>query len=154
MLKRFLTKSCVALALVSCALLHPVAYAADDNSPVGYWESFDDRTHTPKAIIQIFTNPDSSLSGKIVKKLVETGGDTCGHCTGALHNAPFKGLVILSGMKPVDNAWEGGSIMDPASGKVYHCRMKVARDQLEVRGFIGVSLFGRSQIWKRVSAPG
>ncbi|GBR46817.1 MULTISPECIES: DUF2147 domain-containing protein [Neokomagataea] len=154
MLKRFFTHSCAALALCCATLFYAPAYAADEGSPVGFWQSTDEHTNTPKAIIQIYKNADGSLSGKIVKKLVPAGGDTCGNCKGPLHNAPFVGLPILSDMKAVKNTWEGGSIIDPANGQTYHCHMQLFHDKmLEVRGYVGMPMFGRSQIWKRVSAP-
>lgn len=154
MLNRILVKSCTALALLGAVLLHTPAHAADENSPIGFWQSVDEHTNTPKAIIQIFANADGTLSGKIVKKLLPAGGDTCSKCQGPLHDAPFIGLPILTGMKAVDKTWEGGSIIDPANGKTYHCHMQVFHgQQLEVRGYVGMPMFGRSQIWKRVSAP-
>ncbi|MBN1327649.1 MAG: DUF2147 domain-containing protein, partial [Candidatus Cloacimonetes bacterium] len=47
--------------------------------------------------------------------------------------------------------WKGGTIYDPESGKTYSCTMKLSGDQLEIRGFIGISLLGRTEVWSRIS---
>ena len=60
-------------------------------------------------------------------------------------------MVIMDGMKAKGDAYEGGHIVDPDNGEIYQCKIKLdaTGNKLEVRGFIGVSLFGRSQIWMR-----
>lgn len=71
-----------------------------------------------------------------------------------LRNRPIIGLAILSGMTyEGDGTWSGGTIYDPANGKTYKAKMSLegtADATLEVRGFIGVSLFGRTTTWRRV----
>ena len=61
-------------------------------------------------------------------------------------------MTIVKGMKQNGDKYDGGKILDPEEGKVYKCKMTLneAGDQLEVRGYIGISLIGRSQIWTRV----
>jgi uncharacterized protein (DUF2147 family) len=60
-------------------------------------------------------------------------------------------MTILSGLKRTDSGWEDGEILDPNKGKVYRAKAKLVDGgrQLEVRGFIGVALFGRTQTWIR-----
>lgn len=69
----------------------------------------------------------------------------------ALRDRPLDGLVIMSGFKYDGKAkWSGGTIYDPNSGKTYKCTLRlVDRDTLKVRGYIGVSLFGRNDTWTR-----
>jgi uncharacterized protein (DUF2147 family) len=69
----------------------------------------------------------------------------------ALRNRPLVGLNIFSGFKyDEDGIWSGGRIYDPNSGNTYRCKIELLDpDTLKVRGFIGVSLFGRTEIWKR-----
>lgn len=134
----------VALALT---LLSPLALAED--SPVGVWKNIDDVTHQAKALIQI-SEDNGELSGKIVK-LLHRPEAVCDKCSGALKDRPVMGMTILWGLKKEGGAWSGGKILDPSSGKVYSARMKLldAGRKLEVRGFLGISLLGRSQIWER-----
>ena len=60
-------------------------------------------------------------------------------------------MVILSGMKQKGDSWEGGKILDPASGKIYSAKVTTIDGgrKLEVRGFMGFSLLGKTQVWTR-----
>ena len=61
-------------------------------------------------------------------------------------------MTILWGLKDEGEAWKGGQILDPDNGKTYRCKMTVSDDgrELDVRGYIGISLIGRTQTWLRV----
>jgi uncharacterized protein (DUF2147 family) len=69
-----------------------------------------------------------------------------------LKNRPLLGLVFMQGFKYDDeNKWDDGKIYDPESGKTYSCYMKMASaNAMEVKGYIGFSLIGKSQTWTRV----
>ena len=71
-----------------------------------------------------------------------------------LQKRPIMGLELLSGFVfDGDDEWEDGDIYDPKSGKTYSCYMKFTddtQDKLKVRGYIGVSLLGRTTYWTRV----
>jgi hypothetical protein len=64
---------------------------------------------------------------------------------------PVQGMTILSGLKPEGSEWAGGEVLDPASGKVYRARIKLADAgrKLEMRGYVGVPTLGRTQVWLR-----
>jgi len=65
---------------------------------------------------------------------------------------PLLGMVMVWGFTySGDNLWENGFIYDPRDGKTYKCKMTLKKkDVLDVRGFIGVSLFGKTNTWTRV----
>ncbi len=70
-------------------------------------------------------------------------------------NQKVMGLKILDGFKFSGDQWDGGSIYDPKNGKTYSCKMSLKKelgkpDVLKVRGFIGISLFGRTEEFTRV----
>ena len=69
----------------------------------------------------------------------------------ALRDRPIQGLVFMTGFRyDGDGKWKGGKVYDAESGKTYSCKMTLKdRDTLEIRGYIGVSLLGRNQTWKR-----
>ncbi|SMD15568.1 DUF2147 domain-containing protein [Pedobacter nyackensis] len=68
-----------------------------------------------------------------------------------LRSKPIVGLEILKNFVFDDGRWTGGTIYDPKSGKTYKCNMKLnGKDELDMRGYIGFSLLGRTEIWKRV----
>ncbi len=71
----------------------------------------------------------------------------------ALHSRPIIGLRIFEGFEYAGNGlWRNGTIYDPANGKTYSCKIRLEKDgSLKVRGFIGISLLGRNEIWTRVA---
>lgn len=70
-----------------------------------------------------------------------------------LRARPIMGLEILSGFEDAgDGRWQGGEIYDPSNGKTYKCKMRLEDDTLHVRGFVGISLLGRTTEWTRVEA--
>lgn len=130
-------------------------YALTTSSPIGYWKTIDDVTGQAKSIIQIYATSDQTLSGKVVQIFPKPGEDqnkVCEACKGDKHNQKIVGMVILEGMKLNGDKWDGGHILDPKNGKTYRCTFKLIKNgaNLEVRGYIGVSVFGRSQVWERV----
>jgi uncharacterized protein (DUF2147 family) len=146
---RTLRKLVVASALFASA----ATTFALSTSPVGTWKTLDENTGQPKALIQISENADGTLSGVLVKGL-EQGANPqprCTKCTDERKDQRLWGMTIVRSMKHDGDVWDGGNILDPESGKVYRCRMSLADDgqQLVVRGYIGVSLLGRSQTWMR-----
>ncbi len=122
-------------------------------SPVGTWTTIDDKTKKPKSVVEIFEARDGTLSGRVVEILHSDRGPNpvCDQCSGDLKNKPVKGMVILWGVRRKGNVWEGGQILDPASGKVYSVKLTPVEGgrKLDVRGFMGFSLLGRTQTWTR-----
>ena len=127
-------------------------------SPIGYWKTIDDVTGKPKAIVQISEAKDKTLVGQILKIYPEPGFDqneTCAACPGSKHNQRIVGMTILEGLaQNTDqaNEWNNGKILDPKNGKEYRCLIQTVDNgqKLNVRGYIGIALFGRSQTWIRV----
>ncbi len=143
----FKTISAAALAVLVAAPLAAVA----QETPVGLWKTIDDETKQARSLVRI-TEKDGVLSGKIEKILDAGKADAkCNLCTDARKDQPIQGMVILTGLKKFDAEWGEGQILDPNNGKLYKSKAKVLEGgkKLEVRGFVGVSLLGRSQIWVR-----
>ena len=146
---------CWRLAFLVCVLsLAPssaVAAPSDHSSPVGLWRTIDDKTGQPRSVVRIYEQ-NGELFASVVKGL--TPGDqgrTCSKCTDERKNQPLLGMVIIRRMKPVDGEYRGGDILDPDNGSVYRCKLRLEDNgrTLKVRGYLGVSLFGRSQTWER-----
>ncbi len=140
------------LLLIVCFLMAFSSLAYADSSPVGLWKTIDDATNKPRSLIRI-SDKNGELIAIIEKGLLpdDSPNDTCDKCTGERKGKPLIGMIIMDGMKAKGDALEGGHILDPDNGKVYKCKIKLdsTGKQLEVRGFIGFSLLGRSQIWMR-----
>ncbi|CAN7165521.1 DUF2147 domain-containing protein [Bosea sp. LjRoot237] len=146
-----LLKQSAAFALTVVAALASSAAWADNASPVGLWRNVDDVSGKPRALIRI-SEANGALQGKIEKVfLAANESPTCTKCEGALKNAPVIGLVILSGLKKDGAEFTGGRILDPDNGKTYSSKIYLTDGgkRLNVRGFVGISMLGRSQIWQR-----
>jgi len=152
--------SCWIRALVAasfCTSLITAAHAQDnaaaEATPVGTWETIDDHTGQPKALVQITQEADGTLSGKILRGLGPTDDPTrrCTACTDSRKDQLILGMTIIEGMKQDGTNWDQGHILDPENGKLYKCKMHVedGGNSLVVRGYIGFSLLGRSQTWRR-----
>ena len=143
----------VLMALVA-TFVTGVAFA--QATPVGLWKSIDDETKTEKSLIRI-TEAGGVVGGRIEKLL---GADAkqdavCEECTDDRKGKPIVGMTIIRGVKKnaeTDGLWDGGTILDPNNGKTYKLRLKPSVDgkKLEVRGYIGAPMLGRTQTWFRV----
>ena len=147
------------LYLAAALLLIPgqpcPAVAADTSSPIGEWKTFDDKTGQARAIVRIYEQ-DGKLFGKIERSFTPGAENrVCAVCSDDRKNRPMLGLVIIRNMTRTDDGYGGGDILDPDSGSVYRCKLHVEDGgaKLLVRGFIGISLLGRTQTWERQSSP-
>ncbi|MGZ9710688.1 DUF2147 domain-containing protein [Glaciimonas sp. GNP009] len=141
------------MSILAAGLLLAFCATAQTTSPVGLWKNIDDSTGKPKALIRI-TESGGELSGKIEKLFREPNEEAnpkCVKCEGDNKDKPIVGLTMLQGMKADGAEYSGGTILDPANGKVYKSKMSLLDDgkKLSVRGYIGVPLLGRSQTWVR-----
>jgi uncharacterized protein (DUF2147 family) len=140
--------------LILLVLLISFSMFADLMSPVGRWKTIDDATGEEKSIVQIWIE-DGVLFGKIDSLFIKEGEDpypVCDECKGENKDKPILGMTIVWNMKEGKEYWQGGKILDPENGKVYGCKLKVIENgkKLEMRGFLGISLLGRTQYWIRV----
>ena len=139
------------VCLVSGACL-----AGEQMSPVGRWKTFDEETGKAKSIVRVADNR-GVLDGRIENLLdPEDPPDAlCELCTGERHGQKVIGLRILGNLRQAPGnpgKWEGGEILDPENGKTYRASLILSSDgrRLDVRGYIGTPLLGRTQIWQRV----
>lgn len=116
----------------------------------GTWITQDDETGKKKSEVLIYKE-NGKLYGKITKLLLEEDqGKKCIKCKGTNKDQPIEGLVIIKALEFDDESWDDGTILDPKSGKVYDCSIGFENDNtLKVRGYLGFSLLGRTQIWLR-----
>jgi len=117
----------------------------------GKWKTIDDETGKPKSIVEIFKKSDGKYYGRIVQLLAKPEHETCVKCSDDRKNKPLVGLEIIRGLKKDGEEFTGGNITDPKNGKTYKCTItKDGTEKLNVRGYIGFSLIGRSQTWYKV----
>jgi uncharacterized protein (DUF2147 family) len=136
---------------LSLAALAASAGPADSNSPVGTWRTIDDKTGKTRSIVQVYEQ-GGELFARVEQDLTAVGATAlCTRCKDERKDQPLVGLVFMRHMKLDDGEYRGGDILDPDNGSIYRCKLRLEDNgrKLKVRGFIGVSLFGRSQTWER-----
>lgn len=116
----------------------------------GKWKTIDDETKQAKSIVEIYKKGDQYY-GKVSQLLIKPANPNCTECKDDRKNKPILGLEIIRGLKKEGNEFTGGTITDPKTGKTYKCTIKREGDKLNVRGYLGISAFGRTQTWQKVN---
>ena len=141
------------LALLLAVPLLGVSTGVLAQSPVGTWTTVDDKTQRPKSVVEIYETRDGTLAGRVNEILQSDRGPNplCDKCSGNNKDKPVKGMVMLWGVNKKGSSWEGGKILDPATGKIYSVKMTPidGGKKMQVRGFMGFSLLGKTQVWIR-----
>ena len=135
-----------ALVVLTGVLAANPAMSAD--SLAGKWKTVDDKSGKVESEVQLYEE-GGKLFGKIVS-LSEPKDDkgkpkTCTKCTGADKDKPIVGLVIVRGLSASGDRYKGGTILDPADGKIYKAELWAEDGKLKVRGYLGV--FYKTQTW-------
>lgn len=128
--------------------------AAQSASPAGLWKTYSDRTGAADGLVRI-VDEHGEFVGRVEKVFSppnESPNPLCEKCSGELRDRPVVGMTILRGVRHAKDGYSEGTILDPDEGKTYRCKLtlKEAGHRLEVRGFLGLPLFGRTQVWTRV----
>ena len=145
-------KKLIALIIVALQSTAALAQAPESRaSPVGSWKTIDDKTGQPRGIVRVYES-DGRYFARIERSLTSgEDGRTCTACTDERKDQPLIGLAIMRNVKLENGEYGGGDILDPNTGSVYRCSFKLedGGNTLLVRGYLGVSLFGRTQKWLR-----
>ncbi|GEN76251.1 DUF2147 domain-containing protein [Chryseobacterium hagamense] len=116
----------------------------------GKWKTIDDETKQAKSIVEIYKKGDQYY-GKVYQLLIKPANPNCTECKDDRKNKPILGLEIIRGLRKDGNEFTDGTITDPKTGKTYKCTIKRDGDKLNVRGYLGISAFGRTQTWQKVN---
>ncbi len=136
--------------ILTLLLFAPLSFAAD--GPVGLWKTIDDKTNKPRSLVRI-VEENGEYKGIVEKGLREDDNPerVCEKCDAPRKNQKIQGMTFMWGLKKDGNEFKGGEILDPENGKIYRCKMKLidSGKKLDVRGYIGIALIGRTQTWWR-----
>ena len=122
------------------------------NTILGKWKSFDDKTKEAKSIVEIFERA-SKIYGRIIKTFPKPGANAdpiCSKCPqeDSRFNKKIIGMEIITDLTQDEDEFTDGQILDPEIGKIYKCKLWVKNGELQVRGYLGP--FYRTQTWQRM----
>jgi uncharacterized protein (DUF2147 family) len=140
-------KKLVVIILVLCS----VNFYGQNHGVTGKWNTIDDATGKAMSVVEIFEH-NNKIYGRVIEILnPKNRTKTCVNCPGDDHNKPILGLTIIKGLVKDGSEYNDGKILDPKSGKLYKCYIELESvDKLKVRGYLGISLIGRTQYWERI----
>lgn len=142
-------------SLVAVACICAAGLASAQMTPVGAWHTVDDVTKEIKSLV-VISDVGGSLNGRIEKLLRKEANQNavCDKCQDDRKDKRILGLEIIRGAKKSEgkDVWEGGKVLDPESGAIYSARLTPidGGQKLEMRGFVGMPMLGRTQTWLRV----
>lgn len=127
---------------------------ADPPSAAGTWQQIDDKTGGVGALVAI-REEGGAWNGYIIKIFPDPGdppNPICDNCKGAQRGRPVLGMRLIEGLHRNGAVYDGGTITDPSSGTAYNVSLTVSPDgnRLDVHGYVGVALLGRTQVWTRL----
>ncbi|MBJ8417879.1 DUF2147 domain-containing protein [Acinetobacter courvalinii] len=142
-------------SLISILFLTMISSFSFAQDITGLWQSIDDKTGAPKGIVEIRQEANGTYTGKVVKITPRTGyipKEICVDCPAPYTNKPIIGLDVVTGLKHSEGLnYTNGRILDPNTGKIYSMKAKLSANgkRLHLRGYLGISALGRTQIWIR-----
>jgi hypothetical protein len=148
-------RNSIAIAVGLLGLLfHVMPVEAADPTALGLWEQTDADGRVGGWFL-IFTE-NGVYEGALAKMFPRPGEDPnpiCTKCSGDQKDLPSIGLIMIKSMQRNGRVYENGTILDPRDGAVYRATMEVSPDgqTLTLRGYLGIPLFGKSQVWTRLS---
>lgn len=145
----------LSLALALCLFAFSILGHAQNLSPklqnaVGHWQVINNDGSKGGQVQTYIEN--GVLFGKVTGARPGRAPDSvCDRCPGALKGQRIMGMIVIRNFHAEGDDWVGGTVVDPENGKEYKGKMwAIGNDKLGMRGFVGISLIGRTATWVRI----